>query len=415
MTEIQGKERSRRKKKKLARRRLFFGAVIGIMIFVAGIFIFPLFSHNGLDIALEREPMIEKPIDLKISCVGDIMVHRPQLEAQYNQQTDSYDFANNFEYVKEYIESADIALCNVETTFRGEPYSGYPLFSAPETLANALKNSGFDVAITANNHMMDTGFFGMQRTLDVLRAEGLATTGSQKEGEARYALQKIKGVTFAIMAYTYETPSYNGQTTINGNVLDAKADPLINHFNYDTLDADLQQLSDDIQQARSEGAEIVICYFHWGEEYQRSPNDWQQSIARRAAEMGADIIFASHPHVLQGMELIEMQSTGKKIPVFYSMGNFISNQREETLDNRYTEQGIIATVNLSYMKSTGQILTISQEVMPTWVDKYEAGGKPVYTIVPLDGSLESNPSLLTSGHVNRAKQALSDIQSLFAD
>lgn len=416
MTAMQGdKRRNNRRRQMRTRRRIFFGGLIGIVMFIAGVFLFPLFSHNGLDIALEPEPMIEEPIDLKISCVGDVMVHKPQLEAQYNIETDSYDFTNNFEYVKKYIESADVALCNVETTFRGEPYSGYPLFSAPETLANALKDAGFDVAITANNHMMDTGFSGMQRTIDVLREAGFATVGSRKAGESRYALVNAKDVKIAVMAYTYETPSQNGQTSINGNVLNAQAEELINHFNYNTLDEDLQHLADDIKKAREEGADIVISYFHWGEEYQRSPNDWQQNIARRAADMGVDIVFASHPHVLQGMEIIENPNTGKKVPVFYSMGNFISNQRLETLNNRYTEQGMIATVNLSYMKSTGQVLTVSQEVMPTWVDKYNSKGKLVYTIVPLDEDLVNNPSLKNSGHINRAQQALDDVNALLSN
>lgn len=415
MKEIQEKRSEQRKNQRRVKPRLFFWGMMGIVIFVAGILLFPLLLNNGVDIALEPEPMIEEPIDLKISCVGDVMVHKPQLKAQYNSQTDSYDFTNNFEYVKKYIEQADLALCNVETTFRGKPYSGYPVFSAPESLAVALKNAGFDVAITANNHMMDTGFSGMQRTLEVLRNAGFVTAGSRNQGEDSYALKEAKGVKFAIMAYTYETPSNAGRTTINGNVIREEAEPLFNHFNYNTLDEDLQKLSNDIQQARSEGAEIVICYLHWGEEYQRSPNEWQQHIARTVVDMGADIIFASHPHVLQGMELIENQTTGKKVPVFYSMGNFISNQRAETLNNRYTEQGMIATVNLSYMKSTAQILTISQEVMPTWVDKYRSGGKDVYTIVPLDENLENNSSLVVSGHVNRAKQALTDINELLAD
>ncbi len=407
------KKRDMERKKRV--RRLFFGIIVGIAVFAAGIFIFPLLSHNGLDPVLEEKPSAEEPIDLKISCVGDIMVHKPQLEAQYDRNTETYDFTNNFKYVKEYIEGADVALCNVETTFRGAPYSGYPLFSAPESLAGTLKDTGFDVAITANNHMMDTGFSGMQRTIDVLREAGLVAVGSRKEGEASYSTIKAKDVKLAVMAYTYETPSQNGQTTINGNFLNAQAENLINHFNYETLDEDLQKLSSDIQAAKEEGAEIIICYFHWGEEYQRSPNDWQQYIARKAAELGADIIFASHPHVLQGMELLEIDDNGKKVPVFYSMGNFISNQRTETLNNRYTEQGMIATVNLSYKKSTGEIISISQDAMPTWVDKYSEGGKLVYSIIPLDEKLESNPALKISGHMQRAKQALDDVNALLAN
>lgn len=396
--------------------RIIWGCAALAMLITAGIFMFPLLSHTGGDVPANSDILdaeMEPPVELTISCVGDIMVHKPQLTAQYDTGTGAYDFTNNFEYVADYIKSADLALCNVETTFRGAPYSGYPLFNAPEELAAALKNTGFDVAITANNHMMDTGFTGMQRTIKILRDAGLVTTGSRYEGEKDYAMAEAKGVKIAVMAYTYETPSVNGKTTINGNAVSEEAERLINSFNYSTVDEDLQQLQNSIQSAKNEGAELIICYFHWGEEYQRWPNEWQQSIAAKAAEMGADMIFASHPHVLQGIEMIPVGDLGKQVPVFYSMGNFISNQRQETLDNHYTEQGMIATVHLSYMRSTGQILDIYQEVVPTWVDKYYTdGGKPVYTIIPLDKNLAANPILKTSGNLKRAQDALEDVKDL---
>ena len=167
--------------------------------------------------------------------------------------------------------------------------------------------------------------------------------------------------------------------------------------------------------ARAGGAEIVVCYFHWGEEYQRAPNEYQQYIAKEAAIDGADMIFASHPHVLQGMEILAGDAPGKQVPVFYSMGNFISNQRTETLENRYTEQGIIAEVKLEYRKSAKQVTSIQMNAIPTWVDKYTKNGKDVYTIVPLDDNLLQNTSLAESGHLSRAKQALADIKELLGE
>jgi poly-gamma-glutamate synthesis protein (capsule biosynthesis protein) len=135
-------------------------------------------------------------------------------------------------------------------------------------------------------------------------------------------------------------------------------------------------------------------------------------MAKEAASYGADVIFSSHPHVVQGLEMITNPASGGKVPVFYSMGNFISNQRTETLDNRYTEQGIIAQVHLEYMKSTKQVLSVTMDAIPVWVDKYKKGGKDVYTIVPLDKDLGQNPSLAESGHLARAEQALTDVTEL---
>jgi poly-gamma-glutamate synthesis protein (capsule biosynthesis protein) len=97
------------------------------------------------------------------------------------------------------------------------------------------------------------------------------------------------------------------------------------------------------------------------------------------------------------------------------MGNFISNQRTETLDNRYTEQGLIAQVHIEYMKSKKQVVSVSMDTVPVWVDKYRKAGKDVYTIVPLDSNLTQNPSLAESGHLERAQQALDDIRELLGD
>ena len=398
-------------------RRIILG-IAGIVLIL--LLLIPLFLQMNGGIAQEPAPVpppevIEEAVALKISAVGDVMVHKSQIPAQYDSSTDSYSFDNNFAYIRKYIEEADLALCNVETTFAGGAYSGYPLFNAPDNLAYGLKKAGFDVAITANNHIMDKGLKGMKRTLEVLRGAGMHTAGTMLEGEPSYTLVDVKDIKIGIVAYGYETANVNGRTTINGNYIPQEAEALLNTFNYATLDEDLLQVKASIDEARSAGAELVICYFHWGEEYQRSPNDYQLYMARQAAGYGADMIFASHPHVLQGMEMLTDEVTGKQVPVFYSMGNLISNQRKETLDNRYTEQGMIAQVELEYMKSSGEILNIKMNAMPTWVDKYKKSGKDVYAIIPLDSNLNSNETLAASGHLSRARQALEDVKTLLGE
>lgn len=356
----------------------------------------------------------EATVDLSIFAVGDVMVHNPQIACQYDASTGTYDYTNNYKYVKDYISQADLALCNVETTFAGKPYSGYPAFCAPDELADALKETGFDVAITSNNHMMDRGGAGMKRTLEVLRAKGFDTAGSRLNNqEKRYSMTEVKGVKIAVVPYTYETSTGGDSTALNGNVISSENAELINSFNYDTIDTDLAEVQKTCEEARTAGAEIVVLYYHWGEEYQTSPNKWQKYIAQQSVNnMDVDIIFASHPHVLQGMEYLKNQTTGKTVPVFYSMGNFISNQRTETLNNRYTEEGMIAKVNLKYMKSEGKITDITMSAIPTWVEKYNSGGRPIYEIIPLDENLKTNETLSSSGNLSRAETALEDANGI---
>ncbi len=391
------------------------------LIIAAGLFIIilpPILHGEKGDAPPASPPTVtepEKPVSLSISAVGDVMVHQPQITAQYDSATETYNFDNNFEYVKKYIAGSDLALCNLETTFAGGHYTGYPVFNTPDSLAVALKKAGFDVALTANNHIMDMGVDGMKRTLKVARDAGLVTAGTHLEGEKDYAIVTAKGVKIGIVAYLYETPEYDAIPTINSNPIPKDAIPLFNTFNYNTLDKDLEKVNKSIQDARADGAEIVICYFHWGEEYQRSPNEYQQHMAKEAARYGADVIIASHPHVIQGAEMLTDAETGRKVPVFYSMGNFLSNQREETLDNRYTEQEIIAQVQMEYMKSTKKIVSVKMDAVPLWVEKYKKAGRDIYAVIPLDDTMDENPALAESGHLARAKQALSDIRSLIGE
>jgi poly-gamma-glutamate synthesis protein (capsule biosynthesis protein) len=359
-------------------------------------------------------PETEVPLQLEIVCVGDIMIHEPQIASQYDAATGVYDYNNNFQYIKKYIEAADVALGNFEGTFGGTPYRGYPAFSSPDELADALKNNGFDVIITANNHMVDRGGDGVIRTLEVLRGAGLATSGSRLHTEEpSYTLHEVKGIQIGVVSYTYETTGTGPDVSINGNYISSETAALINSFSYGKLEEGLEKMKNGVEQSRTAGADIVVLYLHWGEEYQRTPNQWQRDIVKAAVEdMNVDMVFASHPHVLQEMTMEASSTTGKTVPVFYSMGNIISNQREETLQNRFTEQGMIARVKLEYMMSTGEILNVSMDAVPTWVDRYKRNGKTVYEIIPLDSEMNQNPALQESGHLNRAAQALEDINGI---
>ncbi|MDD3874804.1 MAG: CapA family protein [Methanosarcina sp.] len=389
--------------------------------FLAGVLYFVYSSGNEGSTGSNTNPVevhnpkTQETIDLSIVCVGDIMVHKPQIVSQYDKKSETYNYDNNFQYVKGYIEEADLALGNVETTFGGGTPTGYPSFNAPDALADALANMGLDVALTSNNHLYDKGLSGMKRTLQVLRRAGIATAGTRLPWEKNYTMVDVKGLKVAIVSYTYETPSVDGRTTINSVIISQEAEGLINSFAYETLDEDLKKVKSTIKQAKEAGADIVVCYYHWGEEYQRSPNQWQHYIAEKTVNMGVDIIFASHPHVLQKVEMLTQQGTGIEVPVFYSMGNFLSNQRSETLNNRYTEQGMIARVNLKYRKDTGEVTIAAMDAMRTWMEKYHQNGKDVYTIIPLDEKFENNETLKTSGHLQRAIQAAEDVTAVLGD
>ena len=363
--------------------------------------------------APEPEPEPEPPVSLRVVCVGDVMAHSTQIKAQYDSASDTYDFSDNFVYVADYISEADLALCNIETVFAGGTPTGYPMFNAPDILAKNLADAGFDIGILVNNHTLDKGKSGLDRTAQIVAEAGMIPAGFDPEGAKKYTLTEVEGITIGVVAYTYETPMSNGNHTLNGNPIPGDYVDKLNSYCYENFDAEMEEIGGAVQAARDAGADLVICYYHWGEEYQRSPNNWQKEIAARSVAFGADMIFASHPHVPQGMEMLTDEATGRQVPVFWSMGNFVSNQREETLDmenRRYTEQGMIAGVNLEYDLEEDKLLTISMDVIPTWVDRYKQDDGYHYAIIPLDADLDTNPTLQTSGHLDRAKRALDDMK-----
>lgn len=353
------------------------------------------------EIYIEREEKhIEKrkvpPVEITISAVGDIMVHGPQLRAQYDKKNKVYDFKNNFQFIKPYISKSDLAICNLETTFAGNKrkYSSYPRFNTPDSLAEAIKDAGFDVVSTANNHTMDSGKDGVIRTVKVLRNFAFDVVGTkEKETDKNFIIKEVKGIKFGVSAYSYETRKRGKNKTLNGLLVPNEIEGNINTFNYHTIDQDLEKMKKEIQSMKEEGAEVIIFYLHWGTEYQRNPNKNQKRIARSLADLGVDVIFGSHPHVLQPMEFIHSKNREKDTLVVYSMGNFLSNQRYEILKNRYTEDGVIVDVTFIKNFEENEVRIKEVKYLPTWVHKYFKNGKRIYEIVTLDGNLDDQEGI----------------------
>lgn len=251
--------------------------------------------------------------EAKLAVVGDIMVHDYQYQEAYNPSTGSYDFMHNFQDVKKYFDGYDLVLGNLESTFggTGRSYSSYPCFNTPDAFLDAVKDAGFDILTTANNHCMDTGKAGLIRTLDKLDEVGIAHMGTYRSAEDRDKIlyQNVNGINFAFLSYTYGT---NGIA-----VPDAYLVNLI----------DEDQMVADIKKAR-ERADVVVVMPHMGNEYENYPKEVFQKWADLMFLAGADIILASHPHVLQRMEYRKIDHGDGEHDGFiiYSLGNFISSQ-----------------------------------------------------------------------------------------
>ncbi|WP_423189792.1 CapA family protein [Alkalibacterium sp. f15] len=329
----------------------------------------------------EQEPE-ETFIDIRISAVGDVMGHLSQLIGAHDAQTDTYDFNPVFEDVKPFIEEADLALANLETTLAGSsrPYSGYPLFNAPDELADALKYAGFDTIVTSNNHSLDTRDEGLRRTAEVVKDRGMDVVGTYEtapDPDERFLIKDVKGIKVAILAYTEHT-----------NGLDAQYSAEEVHSMINIIDE--AQMVKDIENAKAHDPDIIVAYTHWGNEYTRDPNEFQTTNAEILAREGVDIIFGGHPHVIHEAEFIEVD--GNEAFVIYSLGNIYSNQRKETLGEGFepTEDGVIASVDIQKNEQTGETTIKGVDFVPTWMYRHsDTGGAPyTYRILPIEAHLE---------------------------
>lgn len=324
--------------------------------------------------------------EVKLVFVGDIMGHEPQFLAAL-QPDKTYEYRDNYRFVKPYLSAADVAVANLEVTLAGPPYSGYPMFSSPDALALALKDAGFDVLQTANNHTCDKGSKGVKRTLDVLDSLGFEHFGSYRspqEHDASHPLIKdVKGLKIALLNYTYGT---NGMPVPTGTVVNQ---------------IDTTQIRQDLGNAKKSGADFIIATYHWGLEYQRTESPDQRMVANFSAKHGADLVIGGHPHVVQPIK--KVAGLRDSVWVVYSLGNYVSNQRD-----RYKNGGIMVEVTL--VKTADKTYLKDMAYVPVWVYK-KSTPKVSYTLIP--GSMDSTAGKDTLLHMSTTDQTL--MQQFFGD
>lgn len=328
------------------------------------------------DIVIEEKPEYSY---LSLSATGDIMFHGSQMRAAQDANTGEYDFKEVFEPVKKHLEKSDIAIGNFETTTAGDEYglSAYPLFNSPESTVEAIKYAGYDILATANNHSLDTGKKGIINTIDNIKNNDLDYIGTSKEPGERFLIKEKNGITLSFLSYTYG---------LNGNDSRLTTEELSYMVNL----IDEEKIEEDIKKAKNVSDKVVV-FIHWGNEYQREPSEYQMELANKMFNWGADVILGSHPHVIQRSEMIKINGENKFI--IYSMGNFVSNQRRETLpsirNNIYTEDGVIVNIEFKKNLDTKEVIIDKVNYIPTWVYKYASGGKNEFRILPVPDFVEN--------------------------
>lgn len=303
---------------------------------------------------------------IKLVFAGDIMGHSTQIKAALKPDG-SYDYRHCFTYVAPIIAQADLAIGNLEFTLPGTPpYTGYPQFRSPDSVAVALKEAGFDLLVTANNHSNDAGKTGVEHTIHTIRKLGFHQTGtfldSTDRSENYPLLVQLGNFKLAFLNFTYGT---NGIAT--------KAPVLVNLI-------DEKQIAADMAKAVSFSPDAIIVLVHWGNEYQLEETSYQRQWAQKLFDWGATMVIGSHPHVVQPIEeKIHFETSDKSTVrlVAYSLGNFISGQIKT-----YTDLGALLEVELEKELPFGPSCLTRTQFIPVFRYVHKTAATVKYYTLP---------------------------------
>lgn len=250
-------------------------------------------------------------LEVSMIAFGDSIGHSPVLTAA--MENGGYNFSECFENIKPYIDAADIACINQETVFVESNFTGYPSFGTPKEMGVAEAEAGFDVITHATNHAFDRGVGGVMYTTafwdNYPQIEMLGIHEDEADAESISVIEK-NGIKIAFLNYTY---SLNGYRLPKGK-----------EYMVDLLDE--AKIRSDMERAKSI-SDAVVVFPHWGNEYQNYPAQSQKDWAQLFADCGATVIVGHHPHVVQPLDTVTA-SDGRVVPVYYSLGNSISNQND---------------------------------------------------------------------------------------
>ena len=305
----------------------------------------------------------EQETSARIMANGDLLYH-DIVYISAKKADGTYDFHENFEYVKPWLKQADLVLGDFEGTVNKDHYlAGYPLFNAPGEVMDAIKDAGYQVLDLAHNHILDSQIEGVVSTADAIEKAGMIPVGvytHESRDKAPLVIKEVNGIKVAILAYSY---GFNG---IEQSISQEDYNRYLSDLNEDKMKA-------EIERAEKE-ADITIIMPQMGVEYQIEPTEEQKKLYHKMIDWGADIIFGGHPHVVEPAETVEKE--GDKKLIIYSMGNFISNQRIETMQDvenaKWTERGVLMDVTIK--KKSGKTTIETAQAHPSWVSRTPKGG-----------------------------------------
>ncbi|MCM1215056.1 MAG: CapA family protein [Lachnospiraceae bacterium] len=306
-----------------------------VLFLCAGLSALNLASTNKIEV-FKTAPASSR---VTICFAGDNLIHKPVITAGY-QDDGTRDYTYMYDEIDDYIKKFDVAILNQETPLIQDEskYSGYPMFGSPIEIGEAAIGAGFDVIAQATNHTIDQGIKGVEDSYCFWMQHDIPVLGiHMNDMESDIWYLEEKGIRIALVNYTY---GLNGLKLPSGK-----------EYMVDTFD-NKDEIAETLEEAENT-ADITIVIAHWGNEYVYEPTAWQHDMAQFLIDSGADVIFGGHPHVIEPVEMLG------DVPVFWSVGNFISGQSEVP-----RMLGMLAEVEIE-KDSKGNVSVVDVNATPT--------------------------------------------------
>jgi len=339
--------------------------------------------------------------------MGDIVVHDAIREYAYDKETDTFDYKPIFSMIEDIIQAADYAVINVDGVIMGKDkngmYNSFPRFNIALEMIPNLQDVGVDMITLGNNHALDYYWDGFNKYMHYLDQYGMDHVGGARTQEERDTpvIKEINGIRVGFLSYTTMT-----------NAMERYCDPAATQYGIAyTTNADYKG---DVKKLRDAGAEFVIVYMHWGNEYERDANVFQLAIARDVAAAGADVIVGGHPHVIQPIKYVHADlPNGERNSMLtaFSMGNILSNQPEQYRDTGYMFRFTIQETE------PGKFELQNPEYIPTyyWTEGVEARGFDSIRIINCGEYLENPPENMTQAKHKRLRACWKEAQTLVGE
>lgn len=390
--------------KGIAFRLSFLSLVIFVMILPMMIQISTPKPADKIFRVMDAETAAKFDNSFKILFCGDLILLEDQVKRGFNGT--GYDFAEIFEYATPYISRADLAIGVFEGPLGGASKNfsqsnfddGKKLYlNFPDEFADAVKNSGFDLVTTANNHLLDMGIDGAFRTIKVLNDKKIDFIGSysslEDKNNNRVKILERDGIKFAILAYTYGTNYHDTGEFITENSFLSSFIVSDNSPNFAKVKATVEE---DFALAKSYNPDLIIVLPHWGTQFTDNPDEFQRTWQKIFLDCGADIILGDHTHSVQPIEF-----NGENLTLFCP-GNFANIYREYNGDAS-------ALVEVYIDRTTKKI--IGGAIIPLWTESKLDGN---YRALPIN-EIFTNKKLrgeLSTRDFERVEEVLSHITKI---